>query len=63
MKLLKQFFIIRKNKTRNDNTATVYARIVIGGVRKEFSLKRNIHVDQWSVENQWQLVVPGTTKN
>jgi hypothetical protein len=55
MKLLKQFFIIRKNKTRNDNTATVFAPIVIGGVRKEFSLKRNVHVDQWSVEKSMAI--------
>lgn len=55
MKSFKQSFLVRRNKTEANNSAIVYARIVVDGMRTEFSLQREINIDLWFAEKSMAL--------
>lgn len=55
MKSFKQSFLIRRNKTEANNSAIVYARIVVDGMRTEFSLQREVNIDLWCAEKSMAL--------
>lgn len=55
MKSFKQSFLVRRNKTEANNSAIVYARIVVDGMRTEFSLQREVNINLWCAEKSMAL--------